>query len=155
MKLLIIILLLTSLAAAQRCDSVQAASSGGWKPIISAPRDGTTVELLETYGIAPWYGLFKWTKEQQAEFKESTGANKGSRSGERIYSYAAEASWVSVDKPGTGVSEDSCLYWRPYKKSGKADKYVDPTNGAQHTTAYWCAALHLPYDKKTDSCVSK
>lgn len=47
------------------CDSSNAASNGGWKRMASAPRDGTTVEMLETYGVAPWYGIFRWTKDGQ------------------------------------------------------------------------------------------
>jgi len=56
---------------------------------------------------------------------------------------------MSIDKPGTGVTEDSCLFWRPYKKSGK---YVDPTGGAQNSTAYWCSYMHMAYNKKKDRC---
>ena len=33
----------------------------GWKPIESAPKDGTIVEIRCKYGIDPWYGEFKWS----------------------------------------------------------------------------------------------
>jgi hypothetical protein len=55
------------------CISIAAASNGGWQPVSTAPRDGTVVEMLETYGVAPWYGIFKWTKTQ------TTGGPTGSR----------------------------------------------------------------------------
>jgi hypothetical protein len=79
--------------------------------------------MMQTYGVAPWYGLFKWSPEDKH--------------------------WVRVDRTKEFVSEDACLFWRPYKGTGK---YVDPTGGAQNKIAYWCAAVHRPYDPKTDRC---
>ena len=90
---------------AKSCKSTSAHDSGGWKPATSAPHDGTVVEMLETFSATPWYGLFKWSKDQ-----------------------SGEASWTNADNPQQGVVEDTCLYWRPYKDTGKP--YVDPSEVA-------------------------
>jgi hypothetical protein len=112
--------------SAQTCSSLDASASGGWRPIMTAPRDGRVVELLETYGIAPWYGLFRW----------------GSMDGEK-------PEWIETDRPNLFVGEDKCLFWRPYKATGK---YVDPTNGAQYTVEYQCRWMGRPYNPRTKSC---
>lgn len=78
-------------ASYSNCSSISASQNGGWKQASSAPRDGTIVEMLQTYGVASWYGLFK---------------------------YEPRMGWVSITQPHMGVSED-CLFWRPYKASGK------------------------------------
>jgi len=144
MRIKIILGLVTLIAvpsgiSAQRCMSIVAVSHGGWQPVSIAPRDGTTVEMLETYGVAPWYGLFKWTR-----FRVAFGID------DKYYVFTApEPSWVSADDPRMGVQEDSCLFWRPYKGTGK---YIDPTGGAQNSMAYWCAAIYRRYNKKKDAC---
>jgi len=99
--------------------------------------------MLETYGVAPWFGLFKWTKDQQLQHQDE----KGKVTTETFHSETP--SWISVERIGHSVTEDDCLFWRPYKGTGK---YVDPTGGSQWSVAYWCAAMHRPYDKKTDRC---
>ena len=103
----------------------------------SAPRDGTVVEMMETYGTAPWYGRFRWTKDHTV-----------TDAGGKMMHFQATESWVNVDEPGYVVGEEYLL-WRPYTGTGK---YIDPTNGAQKSVAYWCASMHRPYDKKTKSC---
>ena len=123
------------------CESISAASSGEWKSVDSAPRDGTSVEMLETYGIAPWYGLFRWTTDEAA-FEINTG--------KVMHFKNRTPSWQAVDNPGHSVVEDNCLFWRPYHGSGSA--YVDSTRGAQQSVAYWCAYLHRAYDAKKDAC---
>ena len=142
-KITFVVLLLAFIsvsASAQQCDSIAAASYGGWQPVKTAPRDGTTVEMMETYGVAPWYGLFKWIR-RETEIKSTDG---------KVYHFKdKEPSWVSLEDPNKGVVEDSCLFWRPYKRVGT---YVDPTGGAQKSVAYWCAAMHLRYNKKKDAC---
>jgi hypothetical protein len=110
MKHALLLLMLASFsgacfAAQPSCKSISVHDSGGWKPAASAPRDGTAVEMLETFGSAPWYGLFKWTKDQNGV-----------------------GSWVNADNPKQGVVEDPCLFWRPYTSTGKP--YVEPTEGA-------------------------
>ena len=78
---------LIPMASAQqyRCDSIGASFTGGWKTVDSAPRDGTVVEMLQTYGVAPWYDLFGWK----------------------------DGAWISATKPNRGVLE-TCLFWRPF-----------------------------------------
>lgn len=137
---LALLLIFGILLQAKTCDSITASSYGDWKPVKSAPHDGTVVEMMETYGVAPWYGIFKWTKDQMSV----------DQTGKQVHFSSTTASWVQIDQPGNGVGEDECLFWRPYK--GSITKYVDPTGGAQKSIAYWCVALHRPYDRKTDSC---
>jgi hypothetical protein len=98
--------------------------SDGWKSMDSAPRDGTVVELAETYGIAPWFGLHKFV----------------------------DGRWQSTSDSRMGVYEDNCLYWRPHE--GAAKSYVDPTGGKQNSIKYWCDAMHIGYDPKKDVCIS-
>ncbi len=122
MKYLMMPALLASMAFGQQCSSLNASHQGGWKPEKTAPHDGTVVEMLETFGIAPWYDIFKW------------------KSGR----------WQSVSRPDHGVGVDECLFWRPYKPTG--NPYTDPTGGAQNSVEYWCRAAGVPYDKKTGYC---
>jgi hypothetical protein len=122
--ILIAFLLLGAVSKAQACGSLTASMDGTWRSIGSAPRDGTTIELLQTYGIAPTYGLYKWDS--------SLGR------------------WTNVDRdPHLGMGE-ACAFWRPYKAQDKP--YIDPTNGAQYTVKYWCNAAGLYYNKETDKC---
>jgi hypothetical protein len=110
----------------QSCSSPQAVLSSQWKPLSSAPHDGTVVEVLNTYGIAPTYRLFK---------------------------YDAKLHWIQADAKHGGLIGEDCMYWRSY--TGAIDKYVDPTGGKQNSVAYWCSAEHMYYDKKNDKCVSR
>lgn len=137
MKKALLLILLSTCAYAQnqKCTSMAAASYGGWRSVKTAPRDGTVVEMIETFGVAPWYGLFQWTK----------GKSEGTDRMPPI--------WFQLDtrQPGTVVTEDECLFWRPYK--GTVKDYVDPTGGFQKSIAYWCTAMHAKYDKKKDRCI--
>ncbi len=136
--------LLASGGAAQNCMSVAAASYGNWKPAKSAPHDGTVVEMMETYGVAPWYGLFKWTTERWIKWHTTSNPEGSFR-----HFVSPKPSWVNVDRTDQGVSEDACLFWRPYSGT---DKYIDPTGGLQNSVAYWCVAMHRPYNAKKDRC---
>jgi hypothetical protein len=119
--------LMPMIALAQRRDSERFALGGDWKPVASALRDGTVVEMMETYGTAPWYGRFRWTKDHTV-----------TDAGGKVMHFQATESWVNVDEPGYVVGEE-CLLWRPYKGTGK---YTDPTNHAQKSVAYWCASMY-------------
>lgn len=66
MKIVLALLISCLGMQAQRCESISASFNGDWRPVATAPRDGTIVEMLETYGIAPWYGIFRWTRERPA-----------------------------------------------------------------------------------------
>lgn len=143
-------LLIMQSASAQRCSSLNASFNGGWKPVSTAPRDGTVVEMLETYGIAPWYDIFKWTKEitvPESFYVDGKGHQV------RIPPHKItliNGGWVSQTKQGSSVTEDECLFWRPYSKPTAS--YIDPTAGAQNSVSYWCAALHRKYNKAKDAC---
>jgi hypothetical protein len=96
-----------------------------WRSMESAPRDGTIIELRCTYGVAPWYGLHRWTTE----------------------GFTSDPRWNSVDKPNQSIAADEeYLAWRPY--AGSPENYVDPTGGAQNDPRYWREAVarkyHLP-----------
>lgn len=108
-----------------------------WQPMSTAPRDGTVVEIKNSYGVAPTYSLGKWTDEGLAH----------GRDGQMHPFKRDHASWFNIKSGGGWISESS-LSWRPYV--GDVDSYVDPTGGAQNSMAYWrgaVAAKHgLPLD---------
>jgi hypothetical protein len=66
-------------------------SGDRWKTMGSAPKNGAVVELAQTYGLAPTYGLYKWVR----------------------------GSWQSVSDEHKGMSQD-CAYWRPVKGAVKS-----------------------------------
>lgn len=149
--LVVFLLCVPAFSAAQRCDSYSASINGDWKRIATAPRDGTKVEILQTYGVAPWYDLFYWRKKGTKYVQTVHYSIDGKSAGDRQETFVeTKGSWASADRPGHSVIESSCLFWRPYKGP---DEYVDPTGGAQNSVAYWCAAEHLQYDPKKDVCV--
>lgn len=79
-----------------------------WHEIDSAPRDGTVIEIKNSYGIAPYYGLYKWDG----------------------------LCWQSERDPSiTIMTGNHDLSWRAY--SGSVSDYRDPTGGAQETPEYW------------------
>jgi hypothetical protein len=98
------------------------ANTSGWSPLSEAPRDGTWVEVLNDYGVAPTYGLYHWNK----------------------------SGWWETSAAISGLGGDTCMFFRPYK--GDPAKYVDPTHGEQYKTEYWCRAMNRPYDAKKDVC---
>jgi hypothetical protein len=107
--LLIIFMAAGTKAQEYRCDSIGAATTGAWRPLAEAPHDGTLVEELNTYGVAPTYGVFK---------------------------FVGSGGWIAVDPAyvkhsgqGTGLISEVCQWFRPFK--GKLSEYVDPTHGAQ------------------------
>ncbi len=122
------------------CDSIRFAASGGWMPSATAPHNGTVVEMMQTFGIAPWYGLFKWS--------DVTTSMSGHGP---VQIKLSSPEWVSADGQHGGMSGLECAFWRPYKKP-ETEKYTDPTGGAQNSVAYWCAAAHVAYDPKTGYC---
>lgn len=108
---------------------------GSWQTMGSAPRDGTWVEIKNSYGVAPYFGLARWTTDGLAQGSEGL-----------VPFQHEKPQWVTDDGGGYG-SEDK-LTWRPYDGDIKA--YVDPTNGMQNSPAYWrgavCAEHGLPVD---------
>jgi hypothetical protein len=101
-----------------------ASSNHGWQPMETAPRDGTVIEVRNTYGVAPTYSLAKW------------GMGFG---GER---------WQKATDPSSGWISESSLWWRPY--AGDVSAYVDPTGGAQNDMAYWRGAVARKYGLPLD-----
>lgn len=89
----------------------------GWQPMASAPHDGTVVEVRNNYGVAPWYGLYRWAV---SEF-DNTGHWFNAKQASHFFDH-----------------ESDTLMWRPYK--GDVTAYVDPTGGAQESMAYWRGA---------------
>lgn len=98
----------------------------GWRSMDSAPKDGTIIEVRCTYGVAPWYGLFRWTTKYLAL-----------SNGGKILVEDSTPGWHSPTE-NAGFTADSTFTWRPYKGSSTA--YDDPTHGAQKTNAYWLSA---------------
>jgi hypothetical protein len=113
-------------AAIAECDS---SVSDDWRPMVSAPHDGTTIEFAETYGVAPWYGIAHWSDEVIG-INGNTGA---------ALKMKIDKTWAQIDKPGSVSDDDPCLFWRPYR--GDSNGYVDPTGGAQNSSAYWLKAI--------------
>lgn len=110
----------------------------GWRSMDTAPRDGTPVELKCTYGVAPWYGVFKWTGKRAAH-----GPN-----GE-LHEFETEPTWVDARNPSMGVSDEGHLHWRPY--NGAVASYVDPTGGMQNDDRYWRGAVAAKYGLAPDA----
>ncbi len=96
--------------------------SNEWRNITEAPRDGSVIEIQNNYGIAPWYGIFKWVNER---------------------------GWVDAtdDNMGLGSDDGDHLSWRPF--DGSPPSYVDPTNGAQDTNEYWLRACGMSASHQT------
>ena len=83
------------------------ADDRSWRDMATAPRDGTTVELVCTYGVMPWYDLHRWDGR----------------------------TWRNARQSCKSVSDEQHLKWRPTRQDPAS--YVDPTNGEQETEAYW------------------
>lgn len=101
----------------------------GWQAMATAPRDGTIVEVCCTFGIAPWYGLYRWTGKQGAIDQHG-----------KMHEWEGAPTWVNASDPSRSVSDEAHLHWRP--AATLADTYIDPTGGAQDTNAYWLQAAY-------------
>jgi len=101
------------------------ASEDKWQPMWKAPRDGTVIEMRNSYGVMPWYGLFKWT-DMIASANDPT------------LHKIDQPRWASVTQQGMSQGEESeqHLTWRPAPTTAPR-AYVDPTGGAQETPEYW------------------
>lgn len=110
-----------------------------WQGMDSAPRDGTAIELKCTYGVAPWFGLFRWTNEAHAHTSDG-----------RLETFTdSHFGWRGVGQhAGSSASDEGHLQWRPH--DGDAASYVDPTGGRQNDPAYWRAAAARSIGKPAD-----
>lgn len=104
----------------------------GWRSMETAPRDGTVVEIKNSYGVAPWYDLMKWTDETVAMNQDGISEP-----------YKTDYGWRSVKRLGHGLASESHSHWRPYQ--GDASGYEDPTGGLQWDMAYWRGAVAAKY----------
>lgn len=111
--------------------------SDGWRTMDSAPKDGTVIELKCTYGVAPWYGLYRWTATRTATLEGET------------FTYETEPAWVKHGNDSSGVAAgDRDLRWRPAPAA--LETYVDPTGGLQEDMAYWRGAISRKYGYPLD-----
>ena len=134
------VLTMAATSAWGQCPSEQFALEGSWQHMSAAPRNGTVIEVIQTWGIAPTYGLVRFPQKGSV-FEQF---NRGK-------SAVEDLTWEDVSNPTQGYTNlGNCLRWRPYK--GDPKTYVDPTGGAQNTTAYWCQAAHAHYDSKHAKC---
>jgi hypothetical protein len=108
-------------------------AQGDWRSMDSAPRDGSTIEVRCTYGVAPWFGLYHWTDEMN--YRDQSGALHQMR--------GQSKRWGKVGDEGMGFDEGPSFSWRPYR--GDAAHYQDPTGGAQNSMAYWRGAVAAKY----------
>lgn len=108
--------------------STMHSSSSDWRSIDSAPRDGTVVEIKNTYGVAPWYGLYKWTGKRTSRDQHGN-----------VHEYNSEPAWVSATDGSISISGEGHIKWRPY--AGEVQTYSDPTGGMQNDMAYWRGAV--------------
>lgn len=122
------------------------ANVADWRPIASAPRDGTIIEVRCTYGVAPWYGLYHWVSGPEEVEALSLDADGTTKSHKVIVT--REPHWAKVGEPSLGFSEGPTFTWRPYQ--GNATQYIDPTGGAQDSPAYWRGAVAQKYGLPLD-----
>jgi hypothetical protein len=124
--LIVLLVLIASIgsAKAQRCDSLNIhLAESGWKTIDSAPKDGTVLEGMQTYGIAPYWSTVRFVNNH----------------------------WVSGIDAAISLEPSTCLMWRPLKVAVLS--YQEPTLGKQDTTGYWCDAMRLEWLPSINACV--
>ena len=103
-----------SILTASLCGAREASSmyvSHDWMQIATAPQDGTVVEIRCTYGVAPWYGAYRFV----------------------------DGRWINFNDPSRIFHPDTSFTWRPLLVS--PNEYKDPTGGLQYEMAYWRGAM--------------
>lgn len=122
-----------------------------WQPMATAPKDGTIIEVKCTYGVAPWFDLFRWTNKYRVSVTECGTDRDGKpysnqKPPEEI---TGDFRWHSATKDGSSIDgEDDSFMWRP--TSQIPESYIDPTGGAQNTQGYWIRACGLPVPPGAD-----
>jgi hypothetical protein len=122
----------------------------GWCDMSTAPRDGTVVELCCTYGVVPWYGVYRWSDELTTRLI-ICGTDGDGRPTQRVgepITGKSEATWRDHQDSSKSVRDEAYLSWRPYERRGAV--YVDPTGGLQDTVGYWRRACSLPARESDD-----
>ena len=104
-----------------------------WRSMASAPRDGTIIEICCTYGVAPWYGRYRWSSEMLVRYGETKADGTAAITGAQLIALD-KPRWVAVDRVGSTLEDGPYLQWRPTEQG---PSYTDPTGGAQNTEAYW------------------
>lgn len=92
-----------------------------------APRDGTIIEVRNDSGIAPSFGLWKWSTDRS--WKSPDGST---------VVIERDPTWIGVRDHKISFAESAKFTWRPWE--GDPDKYIDPTGGLQNSPAYWRGA---------------
>jgi hypothetical protein len=129
--LVLALVIATAQAQHYNCESMGAATAGHWKALEDAPHDGAAVEVLNAYGVAPHYGLFRYDAKNKWWYE--------------VGALSVHPEW----KRGV-LRDEGCMFFRPW--AGDPAKYVDPTHGAQYSIKYECDAAGVPYDAKTGYC---
>jgi hypothetical protein len=96
------------------CGSAYASYWGDWKPINSAPRNGSVVKLLNTNPLLPTYSLVNWTS-------------------------ILPVGWKEVNSPEVSPGGNACLYWRAaaprdLAEYPSANKPLSPRSSASRIT---------------------
>lgn len=125
-----------TMQAALSCGAYQQETRGNsvdWISMNTALRDGTIIEIRNNYGVAPSYGIYRWTNETKCISNNGISKFKDDK-----------FSWQNAqpDQSGSPFDETS-LTWRPY--NGTVEDYRDPTEGMQNDMAYWRGAVASKY----------
>lgn len=99
---------------------------GGWRSMSEAPTDGTVIEVKNSAGVAPHYGLHSWRVDRFGD--------------PQWYDFQSHPTFFDAGNPR--------FSWRPY--SGDIAQYVDPTHGAQDKMAYWRGASAASHGLRPD-----
>lgn len=117
-----------------------------WRPISEAPRDGTPIEIKNSYGVAPTFCVSRWTNQHVVTVLCRDPAVNGTT---QTFT-SNEYSWSRADGHSGGSPIDGPhLSWRPY--AGDPANYIDPTGGAQNSAAYWRGAVAAKYGLPLDA----
>lgn len=119
-----------------------------WRLMSSAPRDGRVIEIKNSFGLKPTYGLFMWDDSgpkpgwwmQVSERPDPTALPPG-MVGVMPFTIknmpVGSSVTISLRDCPIGLDDKNAasLSWRPYV--GEIKDYVDPTRGEQFKNRYW------------------
>lgn len=109
---------------------------GGWRPISTAPRDGTIIETRDDYGVMPSYALDRWQTTMSMQMCTMNGSNLSCRTVEMpVWKGGAFINIAPKEAQGSYITPQlKHFVWRPFH--GDPKHYVDPTNGADWKSGY-------------------